>query len=67
MDKKRKDKIMGLIGVYLVLFIFIVFNITNHYKFFILSYKLDGFILFCLGIVGLYMAKKYLEQLFGQK
>ncbi|MDX9743509.1 MAG: hypothetical protein RBT59_06795 [Arcobacteraceae bacterium] len=59
MDKKRKDKIIRLIGVYLVLFIFIVFNITNHYKFFILQNDW-GYILLTIG--GYLLFSSFIEK-----
>lgn len=67
MDKEKKDKVIGIFGIGLFFISMASFKITTYYNITLVSDFFTGFILSLFSIVGLFMARRYLNQLFGNR
>jgi hypothetical protein len=67
MDKKRKDKIIGIIGLLLSFVMLASFKIFDYYHIVIFEKRLDGLILFIITLWGASLSMRYFRQLFGNK
>ena len=64
MDKEKKDKIIGIFGIGLFFTSMASFKITTYYNITLGNDFFTGLILSLFAIVGLFMARRYLNQLF---
>ncbi|MDC0932427.1 hypothetical protein OAR97_01135 [Arcobacteraceae bacterium] len=67
MDKDKKDKVIGIFGIGLFFISMASFKITTYYKITLGSDFFTGFVLSLFSIVGLFMARRYLDQLFENR
>ena len=66
-QKYSKDKIIGLIGIGILMLSFIYVNISNHYMWFPNDRGLTVLILVPIMILGLHLSNRYWKILFGVK
>lgn len=67
MDKKIKDKTIGIFGVALFLMTIILGKLSIHYQIYIGTKALTIITFLLIGFISLSLSMKYFNQLFGDK
>lgn len=67
MNKEKKDKFIGLLGLILSLCSLISIKLFTIYNIVIYNKFVTGLILFAFVVIGAFLSKRYFNQLFGVK